>query len=58
MWWNDRRRYSPHTMLLVALAIWSINVLEVHPNRTLLFVVCCSASLPMRWMIDRRLIAR
>lgn len=58
MWWSDRRRYFPHTMLLVALAIWSIDVWEVHPNRTLLFVVCCSTSLPMRWMIDQRLIAR
>lgn len=53
LWWNDRKRYIPHILLLLALSIWSISAWRSHPDRTLLLVTCCWATLPMRWLIDR-----
>ncbi len=53
MWGTDRRRYLPHLVLLVALLFWSKGAWASHPNRTLLFLVCCWVTLPMRWLIDR-----
>lgn len=53
MWWTERRRYLPHLALLVALVFWSVGVWEYHPNRTLLYLACCWATLPMRLLIDR-----
>jgi hypothetical protein len=58
MWWTDRRRYLPHFALLIALVFWSLNVWDDHPNRSLLFVSCCWATLPIRWLIERMSIAR
>lgn len=52
MWWTDRRRYLPHLALLVALGFWSMGAWASHPNRTLLFLVCCWATLPLRWLTD------
>lgn len=53
LWFNDWRRYLLHVALLVAVIAVSMNVWNQHPNRTLLFLVCCSSSLPLRWLIDR-----
>jgi hypothetical protein len=53
MWWTDRRRYLPHLVLLVALVLWSMGAWASHPNRTLLFLVCCWATLPLQWVINR-----
>lgn len=58
MWWRDRRRYLPHLALLIVLLLWSMNVWDNHPNRTLLFVACCWATLPIRWTNERMTIAR
>lgn len=54
LWWNDYKRYIPHCLLLIALVWWSMDSLTYHPNRTLLFLACASASLPMRLLIDKR----
>ncbi len=50
LWWADRRRYIPQVILLVALLIWSVSAWQSHPSRTLLFVACSWATIPMRWI--------
>lgn len=55
LWFGDWKRYLPHAVLLIAVIAVSMNVWNLHPNRTLLFLLCCSSSLPLRWLIDRTL---
>lgn len=53
VWWRDKRRYLIHVLLLCCISIWSLSVLRIHPNRTMLFLMCCWATLPGRWLINR-----
>ncbi len=53
LWWKDRRRYLFNLLLLIALTVFLSSNLATHPYRTLLFLACCWATLPLQWLIEQ-----
>ena len=49
--WNWKR-WMPHLILLVGLAVWASYPASSHPLRTGLFMVCAFFSIVVRWFAD------